>query len=80
MTPQEKAQELFDKMVDAMSDDVTIRFSDALEWHKTFKQCALIAVDEIIKALDDDIYIQGETDINSFINFWKEVKTEIEKL
>ena len=44
------------------------------------KQCALIAVDEIIKALNDDIYIQGETDIDSHIEYWKEVKQEIENI
>ena len=44
------------------------------------KQCALIAVDAIIKALNDDIYIQGETDIDSHIEYWKEVKQEINNL
>ena len=44
------------------------------------KQCALIEVDEIIFALNDDIYIQGETDIDSHREYWKEVKQEIEKL
>ena len=44
------------------------------------KQCALIAVDEIIKALNDDIYIQGETDIDSHRDYWSLVKQEIQNL
>lgn len=77
MTPQEKAKELVNKMFNC--DKLTPEESMAMLYPHA-KQCALIAVDEIIKALDDDIYIQGETDINSFINSWKEVKHEIEKL
>jgi hypothetical protein len=38
------------------------------------KQCALIAVDEIIESVNDE----HVSDI--FIEFWEEVKTEIEKL
>ena len=59
MTPKEKANELFNKMYDYTLDN-----SDA-------KQCALIAVDEIIKELDECFI---------YSMFWKEVKTEIEKL
>ena len=67
MTPKEKAQEL------AMKFDKYGETDNA-------KQCALIAVDEIIKALNDDIYIQGETDIDSHIEYWQEVKQEIQAL
>lgn len=45
------------------------------------KQCALIVIDEVINVLNDDnLYIQGETNIDGFINYWQEVKQEIEKL
>lgn len=67
MTPKEKARELYDKywlIVDT----------------KSVNKCALIAVYEIIFALNDDIYIQGETDIDSHREYWEEVRQEIEKL
>lgn len=85
MTPKEKAKELFDKYYD-IDDFGYSRGEDSfLYWStevldKQSKQCALIAVDEIIFALNDDIYIQGETDIDSHREYWKEVKQEIEKL
>jgi hypothetical protein len=66
MTPKEKAEELIDKYLDitlnAESDDDINKY--------TAKQCALIAVEELI--------------LNSFpgvIKYhWEEVKQEIEKL
>ena len=58
MTPKEKAEELVDKYY---------------EFHyinyELAKQCALIAVDEILK-----------TNPYKARNYWQEVKTEIEKL
>ena len=76
MKPKEKAEVLYHKYLEYQIQDINL-YGYAKD---RAKLCALIAVDEIIKALDDDIYIQGETDINSFINSWKEVKHEIEKL
>jgi hypothetical protein len=58
MTPQEKAKELVDKMYGVTDYQA--------------KQSALIAVDEIIKILSEDI--------NPLVNYWHEVKKEIEKL
>jgi hypothetical protein len=58
MSPKEKAEELIEKMH-------TIDIDDA-------KQCTLIAVDEIINVLYEDI--------NPLINYWLDVKQEIEKL
>jgi hypothetical protein len=63
MTPKEKAKELVDKMYWHFR---TIADSDIC------KQCALIAVDEIIK----EHYPQ---DIKR-CEYWQEVKQEIEKL
>ena len=64
MTPKEKAQELLNKM--------------AFEVCKTdAKQCALIAVDEIIASNP----IAFDEDDNCIAKqWWQEVKTEIEKL
>jgi hypothetical protein len=63
MRPQEKAKELVNKMY----SQSTSKF-DA-------KQCALIAVDEII-----DYLISNRITGFTFTIYWKEVKTEIEKL
>ena len=76
MTPKEKANELFDKMFliienKGMYDDLY-----------RAKQCALIAVDEIIKIepyqrrfrLFDEVRFRDQT------QYWIEVKQEIEAL
>lgn len=55
MTPKEKAIELFEKMY----------FQTTTKYDA--KQCALIAVDELIQ--NTDVY-----------SYWDEVKSEIEKL
>jgi hypothetical protein len=60
MTPKEKAKELYFKM---HSQNYIISVEA--------KQCALIAVDEIIKELER-CFIHNE--------YWQEVKQEIEKL
>ena len=77
MKAKEKANELVDKMYDVDSTD---DYGELTMNYKHAKKCALIAVDEIIKALNDDIYIQGETDIDSHINYWQEVKQELKNL
>ena len=77
INPKDKAIELIDKMfnvdLDCKSEAMCMLYPHAV-------RCALIAVDEIIKALNDDIYIQGETDIDSHIEYWKKVKQEIENI
>lgn len=72
MTPKEKAQELvskFDKYVDFTNDDFNTCQVAIL---KNCKQCALIAVDEIINV---SVSYAGKD-----YEFWQEVKQEIEKL
>jgi hypothetical protein len=71
MTPKEKARELYDKYW---------KIIDTL----TTKQCALIAVDEILENVN---YFFSELEKdglpNKFddeIEYWQEVKQEIEKL
>jgi hypothetical protein len=66
MTPKEKAQELVDKIYNYTVDVFIL--STSLECSK---QCALIAVDEIIEATIDDW---------SHSEYWQEVKREIENL
>jgi hypothetical protein len=65
MTPKEKAEELVDKFDNAMEFYTPARFA---------KQCALIAVDEILKV------VSFYNDSQAEVIYFKEVKTEIEKL
>jgi hypothetical protein len=60
MTPQEKARELIES------------FSDA----STLKQCATIAVNEIIDAIDWHEYDTP----NNELNYWLDVRKHINKL
>lgn len=74
--PKEKANELIEKYAPIMPNE---------DWKEKAKQCAIIAVDEIIK-----INPTIETRVNknncswlerkSNIEYWQEVKQEIENL
>jgi hypothetical protein len=66
MTPKEKAIELFEKMYTCYQGHLD---------EYTAKQCALIAVDEIIEALDEHHWQN-----RNVTEYYKEVKQEIEKL
>jgi hypothetical protein len=72
MTPKEKAKELFDKYYFICQE-----FTEEIQCSIQAKQCALIAVDEILELIEfnkyDDKYWEEE-------EFWNEVKHEIEKL
>jgi hypothetical protein len=73
MTPKEKAIELVDKYMNLNK----VKLSDySLIYTPTAKQCALIAIDEMIKQQQ----IQFDEMIWSCVGYWKEVKEEIEKL
>jgi hypothetical protein len=75
MTSKEKAKELVDKF---KYNTRAWNFSNG--WEDRFynaKDCALIAVDEILDAIDWDYY-EGSQQTQQ--NYWKEVKQEIEKL
>jgi hypothetical protein len=63
MTPQEKAYELWQKMMNA----------DLLVDSISAKQCALVAVDEILNVTAG---LNGW--INGFQSYWEQVKQEIE--
>jgi hypothetical protein len=66
MTPKEKAKELYDKYCNMES------------WCDDAKECALIAVDEILLSqFQFDMISIYRTPFN---HYWQEVKTEIEKL
>jgi len=79
MTAKEKAKELIDKYTDLTND------CDCLEYmcicfrigEYDAKQCALIAVDEILK--EYGTYYKVEVN-GKYVSYWQEVKQEIEKL
>ena len=82
MTPKEKANELVDKFYQRFPlkmDVITTRGDLSWEydnWEQA-KQCAIIAVDEI---LDDDMYDMSQELFENRINYWQQVKQEIENL
>jgi len=65
MTPKEKAQELVDKHISYSFDLMPTKFA---------KNLALVSVDLLM----EEAYRQH--DYEGFIDYWKEVKQEIEKL
>lgn len=72
MTPKEKAEELVLKFL-------RIDINNTKEWFNTLiaKQCALIAIDEIL-----DVYLikNASFEFYEVRNYWQEVRQEIEKL
>ena len=77
MTPQEKAKELVEKYRGVAHSDFHNQTGyDEAQREENQKQCALIAVDEILEealGLDDNDY-------QSKFDYWLKVKQEIEKL
>lgn len=71
MTTKEKAQELVNKMLDKQEYSDVYQEKGIISW--SAKQCALIAVDEILKITWVDKFLTVE-------DYWQEVKQEIEKL
>ena len=67
MNPKEKAKHLLDKM--------TTNADSLIYKNQYAKECALIAVDEILDSLDYDYILFKQQS-----EYWKEVKQEIEKL
>ena len=84
MSPKEKAEELVDKMMYEIMYNCQPTLSEMLS-----KQCALVAVDEIILSRKndsqfDDTLWAGGSDMYTmhpmYLNYWQEVKKEIELL
>jgi hypothetical protein len=82
MTPKEKAKELVDKFYQLfpLQSEVITSIGE-LTWEydnwKQAKQCALIAVDEIIANIEPSVSMDV---IEARIKYWQEVKQEIEKI
>ena len=76
MTPKEKAKELVDKYYDMKWQSYSHKKTSIKSMTKlSSKQCALIAVDEIISI--KLLWYQKDT---KELDYWQEVKQEIEKL
>jgi hypothetical protein len=72
MTPEEKANELVNRVSECGEDNEM--------YIETAKKCALIAVDELIES---HLLLTTTHDVNPSIRckrYWQEVKSEIEKL
>lgn len=81
MTPKEKAKELIEKYSESVSvyyteDSVTCMINAPMII-RLRKQCALIGVNEIID--NNSIVLEGEKYYIE-LNYWEQVKQEIEKL
>lgn len=76
MTPKEKAKELFDKYCFAIRTEQTDSgyFTNVIY----AKDCALIAVDMVIKCCKD--YDEVHENYTTQVNYWQKVKQEIEQL
>jgi len=81
MTPQEKAIELVDKMYFSRRYKDGEDYIPEQAWIHA-KQCALIAVDEIFEfmSMDDDFHEDAHFANSKWVNYYVQVKQEIEKI
>lgn len=70
MSPQEKAQQLCRSYWHYFTAEPSVNYV-----FRHAKQCALIAVDEIIGSIPNNYTFKG-----AYLEYWQQVKTEIEKL
>ena len=76
MTPKEKAKELIDKFNNhTVKELVYLKNGKVIEGKTEAKECALIAVNEILKIEWDEFEMSGDE-----VMYWQEVKQEIENL
>ena len=81
MTPKEKAKELIEKMnvihyVKLGGKNTNSKGLPVSMHDDQIKQCALIAVDEIVQAIR---FTDAKSDLG-YVGYWQKVKQEIEKL
>jgi len=82
MSPKEKAIELVTNMSFSKSkvaDYVTGEMVD-IPGNIFYKQCALIAVEEIINVAKPECHIETAYNLEETLEYWEEVKQELEKL
>ena len=75
MTPKEKAEELLSKYYKLLPISASFEYT-----LKICKECSLIAVDELIKELPVLDYHPLGSYTNPKIQYWQNVKQEIQKL
>jgi hypothetical protein len=77
MTTKDKAKELVDKYYIICQE-----FTEEIQCSIQAKQCALIAVEEILKYNKNQLihWMPCENDLCGCYDYWNEVKHEIEKL
>ena len=82
MTPKEKAIELVDKFNNhTVKELVYLKNGKVIEGKTEAKQCALIAVDEMINYFSKELFMMAYPEIAiSELEYWQEVKQEIENL
>jgi len=76
MTPKEKAKELIDKFQSRIKEYPSEIYEDDIEF-QTARQCALVAVDEIIKS--NPVTEQGSVFVRNFL-YWESVKEQLNKI
>ena len=74
MTPKEKAEELYNKFLNPSGDTYLYGMLE----HESAKECALIAVDEILNANPN--YPEFKENEGTPIRYWEVVKQHIENL
>lgn len=74
MTPKEKANNLCMRFLIQTTTDIPYGINKTIA-----KQCALIAVDEILNEYRED-YEEVNKDIYTIYSWWQEVKQEIKNL
>ena len=74
LTPKDKAEDLFMMYVNKGMSQIKPVINRVIR-KEMAKQCALIAVDEILDA--SMLYFD---DLNSYVNYWQEVKQEIKNI
>ena len=78
MTPKEKAEQLVESFMNIKQQKLA---DYSIIYHPTAKQCALIAVDEIIQELEHLKHTEDcNEDVFDSYQYWEEVKQEIENL
>jgi hypothetical protein len=76
MTPKEKAKELVDTYKFVLWSEDT-QCGEEILCTGIAKRCALIAVDEI---LDVDYFDMSEEHFENIMEYWEQVKNEIQKI
>jgi hypothetical protein len=74
--PRQKAKALYNYYDDLLNKD----FMNPIVNHNQLIQCTLIAIDEILNELFEIALVTGSSYVHKHIDYYQEVKQEIEKL